>query len=78
MPIYEYQCADCGAKFGKLRPMSQADSPAACLQCGSGRTSRVLSLFSAMSKGSNGHSHTVAGGSSCASCAAHNCATCGQ
>ena len=78
MPIYEYRCADCGAKFGKLRPMSQADSPATCSQCGSERTSRAISLFSAMSKGSNGDSHTVTGGSSCASCATHNCSTCEQ
>ncbi len=77
MPIYEYRCADCHATFEKLRSMSQADLPAECVCCGSPHTSRVVSLFAAISKSSSGETHTVSGtGHSCASCAATSCATC--
>ncbi|MBN1139960.1 MAG: zinc ribbon domain-containing protein [Anaerolineae bacterium] len=77
MPIYEYVCGDCGAKFDKMRPMSQANAPLNCAQCGSSATSRALSLFAAVSKGSNGESKAVSGaGHSCASCSGTHCATC--
>jgi putative FmdB family regulatory protein len=77
MPIYEYRCVDCEATFEKLRPMSRADAPASCVRCGSDHTSRAISLFSAISKSSNGGTHAVSGTSSgCASCAGTSCATC--
>jgi putative FmdB family regulatory protein len=77
MPLYEYTCANCGTTFEKLRPMSKANEPATCSQCGSDDTARVISLFSAISKTSNGGSRTVTGtGGSCASCSATSCATC--
>ena len=77
MPLYEYNCADCGIKFEKLRAMSKADAPVACSNCGSNATARAISLFSAISKGSNGGSRTVAGtGGGCGSCAGGHCGTC--
>jgi putative FmdB family regulatory protein len=77
MPIYEYLCADCERTFEKLRPMSKANAPAVCVQCGSDHTSRAISLFAAISKGSNGESRPISGtGGGCGSCASHNCATC--
>jgi putative FmdB family regulatory protein len=79
MPLYEYVCADCGLKFEKLRPMSQMNEPIACVQCGSSQTCRAISLFSAISKGSDGGSRTISGtGGGCASCAGTSCATCGH
>ena len=33
MPLYDYQCPDCGA-FDDLRPVSDAAEPAGCPQCG--------------------------------------------
>jgi putative FmdB family regulatory protein len=79
MPIYEYECANCHATFEKLRPMSQANAPAACSQCGSTDTSRAISLFSAISKGGNGDSRAVSGtGGGCATCGTHNCGSCGH
>jgi putative FmdB family regulatory protein len=78
MPIYEYCCADCGAKFSKLRPMSQADVPIACANCQSTNTCRALSLFAAVSKGSGGESRAVAGSGGCGSCAATSCRSCGH
>jgi putative FmdB family regulatory protein len=77
MPIYEYNCADCRTRFQKLRPMSQADVLAPCPGCSSHRTTRAISLFSAISKGDNGQTRAVSGtGSGCASCTATSCATC--
>ncbi len=77
MPIYEYQCTECHTTFEKLRPMSQADAPAPCLQCGSSRTSRAISLFAAISKSSDGATRAIGGtGGRCASCAGTSCGTC--
>jgi putative FmdB family regulatory protein len=77
MPIYEYQCAECGTRFEKLRPMSQANASAPCAHCGSSDTSRAISLFSAVSRGNGGESRAIAGsGKGCGSCAATTCATC--
>jgi len=47
MPIYEYKCNDCEARFEKLaRRISEIndDSPA-CPHCGSDDTRRVISAF---------------------------------
>jgi putative FmdB family regulatory protein len=77
MPIYEYRCANCRAVFEKLRPMSQADAPTVCSQCGSSDTSRAISLFSAISRGGNGESRAISGASGgCGSCSGGSCATC--
>ena len=45
MPIYEYHCADCGADFESIRPVSRADDPIECKACGQPAT-RQLSNFS--------------------------------
>ena len=79
MPIYEYCCDDCEIKFDVLRSMSQADDPIACVQCEGMNTRRALSLFAVVSKGKGGERRSIAGtGSSCSSCAATSCATCGH
>ena len=33
MPLYEYNCADCGS-FTELGRLSECDAPAACPECG--------------------------------------------
>ena len=73
MPLYEYKCANCEMRFDALRAMSDADAPIACPKCGSERTGRMISLFSAI-----GSSGVIAGaGSSCGSCLpSASCATC--
>jgi putative FmdB family regulatory protein len=77
MPLYEYYCADCHTKFEALRSMSQADESIACRHCDSLHTSRVVSLFAAVSRGSDGQTQAVAGtGGGCASCSAQTCSTC--
>ncbi|MBM4465604.1 MAG: zinc ribbon domain-containing protein [Chloroflexi bacterium] len=76
MPLYEYYCADCKIKFEALRRMSQADDPIACVRCQGTNTSRLISVFAAISKGSSGESRSLGGSSGCASCSATSCAAC--
>jgi hypothetical protein len=65
------------ATFDQLRPMSKADAPAPCVQCGSTDTARAISLFAAISRSSDGSSRAVSGtGGGCGSCAGTHCATC--
>ncbi|GAB4197197.1 MAG: hypothetical protein Kow00105_11290 [Phycisphaeraceae bacterium] len=49
MPIYEYQCEQCGHVTEALRTMSQADEPIACESCGAEKTHRIHSEFAAAS-----------------------------
>jgi putative FmdB family regulatory protein len=41
MPIYEFSCEACGARFEKLVPAGTGS--VACPECGAERTARVLS-----------------------------------
>ena len=41
MPIYAFQCADCGHAFDKLQKLSDPD-PAACPACGAAAVKRQL------------------------------------
>ncbi len=45
MPIYEYQCESCGARFDKLVRSTQAPLTVQCPQCGSQDCRKTLSLF---------------------------------
>ncbi len=74
MPLYEYICKQCKARFEQLRPASRMDDPATCP---SGHTSsmRVLSMFAAVSKDASGNVSSVGGGG-CAGCAGGSCASC--
>jgi putative FmdB family regulatory protein len=40
MPIYEFECEECGARFEELMA---ADAAVVCPNCSSGRTRRLLS-----------------------------------
>lgn len=77
MPLYEYYCDDCQCKFEVLRTFSRADDPVSCTECKGSHTQRAISVFSAVSKGSEvGESSRSLTGGGCASCAATSCATC--
>jgi putative FmdB family regulatory protein len=53
MPIYEYRCEDCGAKFEKLVRRA-ADVPAIeCPSCGQKHLQQELSTFAAHANGSS-------------------------
>jgi putative FmdB family regulatory protein len=43
MPLYEYFCEECGARFERLRRMAEADDPIECPDCESGKTTRQIS-----------------------------------
>jgi putative FmdB family regulatory protein len=51
MPIYEYLCDDCGARYERI-VMSKA-TKIACPKCESGRHTLQLSVFSAPAKGNS-------------------------
>ena len=45
MPIYEYECRNCGARFELRRSMSDSDSEVKCPECGKESPQRVISMF---------------------------------
>ncbi|MBL8214654.1 MAG: zinc ribbon domain-containing protein [Bryobacterales bacterium] len=45
MPLYEYRCPECGARFEQLRRMTEADSGVVCPRCESQRVQRLFSTF---------------------------------
>ena len=53
MALYEYKCADCEERFDLMRPMSSADDPAQCPECGSDDSRRVISNFAAITPGAS-------------------------
>jgi putative FmdB family regulatory protein len=55
MPIFEYQCLECGTRFEDL-VLSQSKNPkkAACTHCGGKSVERVFSTFAARTESSNG------------------------
>ena len=47
MPLYEYQCGNCGKLFEMLRRIKDADSDVECPDCRSNKIERMLSTFAA-------------------------------
>lgn len=76
MPIYEYVCPQCNARFELLRPASRSNDSASCPRCATA-AGRTLSTFCAVSKDGEGAVSTV-GGSSCNGCSGLSCSTCGR
>ncbi len=52
MPIYEYQCADCGHRFDYLA-RTLADRPTVCPACGSEALAKGFSTFQADVRGTS-------------------------
>lgn len=73
MPLYEYDCLDCGVHFDQLRPMAKADANTQCPECGGSGTTRSLSVIAAPKIGKD--SHEV--GMSSAGCACGGACACG-
>jgi len=74
MPIYEYKCQDCGARFEALRSIKDADTPIHCKKCHSGQTHRIASAcFTKVSGGS-----VTSGSSGCSGCSGGSCSSCGH
>jgi len=45
MPIYEYQCTQCGQKFEVRQAIGEDGSSLNCPKCHAGEPKRLLSLF---------------------------------
>src|SRR5918993_354357 len=71
MALYEYKCAGCEDRFDLMRPMSDADEPAECPECGSMQSRRVISNFASITPGASALSTNpvmdarMAGGGGC-------------
>ncbi|HXF36536.1 MAG TPA: zinc ribbon domain-containing protein [Actinomycetota bacterium] len=52
MPIYEFACAVCGARFEELLSRAAPDPP--CPSCGSRSVSRLISTFATGGDGGGG------------------------
>ena len=48
MPVYEFECEECGRRFEELTPSDTRSL--ACPACGSGQTQRLLSPLSPASR----------------------------
>ncbi|MBF0171213.1 MAG: zinc ribbon domain-containing protein [Nitrospinae bacterium] len=62
MPIYEYVCSRCGAKFEKLTPLAEAHKTQPCEACGERAGERILSATSL--GGSHSHGGSCGAGGS--------------
>jgi putative FmdB family regulatory protein len=51
MPIYEYRCDDCGAKFEKLVRRSADTAELVCPSCGTKHLTQELSTFATHASG---------------------------
>ncbi|MCE1255221.1 MAG: zinc ribbon domain-containing protein [Anaerolineae bacterium] len=77
MPIYEYECEQCGHHFDALRSFKEADAVIECKQCHGLQTHRKLSTFYAHSGGrsvAGTDSHSCSGG--CGNCSGGSCGHC--
>ena len=45
MPIFEYQCTQCGTTFEQFTQRAKDGQVPACASCGADRAERVLSVF---------------------------------
>ena len=73
MPIFEYRCRDCGAKFEKI--VASSSIKVACQQCASPRVEQLLSVF-AVSESTRAGSSPEAG--PCGACGAPRRGMCGE
>lgn len=62
MPIYEFQCDECGEVFECLCFRSDGKEAVACTSCGGTKTHKLLSTFSC---GSSDSKSATSFGSSC-------------
>jgi putative FmdB family regulatory protein len=45
MPIYEYQCAECGERFEMRQSMGEDSSSVKCPKCHAGNPKKLISSF---------------------------------
>ena len=80
MPIYEFQCGECGKTFEML--VFRSDDKVVCPECSCENVTRQMSVCGFKSGGDKGAassrvaSTSSPSGSSCAGCKATSCASC--
>lgn len=73
MPLYEFRCDSCQHVIERLCRVGSNGKGLKCPECGGSKLRRLMSVFSARTKGESG---TTSVGSSCSSCTSGNCASC--
>ena len=68
MPIYEYTCKACDAKFEELVRTMSSDAKVKCPECGSPKTARALSVFAVSSESGGKASSSAANDPMCGRC----------
>jgi len=53
MPLFEFDCSQCGTTFEKLVRRADAISEVSCPACGSSKVDEKISAFASISRGSN-------------------------
>ncbi len=53
MALYEYKCSECEEQFDVMRPMTSADEPAQCPECGGTESRRLISNFTSITPGAS-------------------------
>ncbi|OPY61155.1 MAG: Zinc ribbon domain protein [Syntrophorhabdaceae bacterium PtaU1.Bin034] len=71
MPIYEYNCQNCGDDFECI--VFRTDEPVSCPKCGNEAPTKKMSSFG-FSVGSKFKS--AGSGSGCAGCSSSDCSSC--
>jgi putative FmdB family regulatory protein len=62
MPIFEFECLDCGVEFEKLVWKTASVSEVVCPVCGSGRVDEKISTFASFAKAGSSGSCAPGGG----------------
>ncbi len=66
MPVYEYECRDCGKRFERLVSFREAKEAQECPECGSRSTRKLMSVVASVRKDDDGVS-------SCPTCTSGVC-----
>ncbi|HEX9800800.1 MAG TPA: zinc ribbon domain-containing protein [Thermoanaerobaculia bacterium] len=61
MPLYEYRCPACRARFELLQRMGECADAVRCPECGAAHVERQLSTFAAGHAGAMSFADTVGG-----------------
>ena len=62
MPIFEYQCTQCGTTFEQFTQRAKEGQAPACPRCGAERAERVLSGFARQAATGSGCGSSSGGG----------------
>ena len=63
MPIFEYECKECGHRFEILQMTKKDENDLRCPQCRAGNVIKILSAFSSISNSGSTKSESCSPGS---------------